>query len=287
MFGHSENEQIQNYRSEEDTRTEIWNKLWSQDTIRMLDIYNIDVEVHNDEVTLNGHVSKESHQQLIQNLVEEICGVSAIRNNLVSDRDLTIQVAHALANDPRTRPYIIRVGAFHGWIHLQGDVPSSEACAAVEEVAGRTKEARGVITLPRIAGEPSGQIRRGLQPMIGAKVYASDGRAGRVSQVIVNPRNRLVTHVVVERRSLRSGQLVKDEYVLSAETIVRSNGNSIFLKFPSCEISEFPVFEGEEYPTAPNLWHPPFPYKAGSVRWSRQNTRIPGISQTNVPKQAA
>ncbi len=114
MNNHRKKEHVSKCRSEKDIRADIWAKLWSEDTIRHLDIYNIDIKLHKGVVVLTGHVAKLYHQRHIQNLVEEVPGVSAVRNELIADRDLRIEVAQALANNPLTRASIIRVGAFHG-----------------------------------------------------------------------------------------------------------------------------------------------------------------------------
>ncbi len=283
MNNHRNKEHISKCRSEKDVRTDIRTKLWREDSIRHLDIYNIHIELHDGVVVLIGHVAKLFHQGRIQDLVEEVPGVSAVRNELIADRDLTIEVAQALANNPLTRASIIRVGAFHGWIHLQGDVPLPQVCAAAEEVAASVQHVRGVVTLPRIAGEPNGQVQRRLQPKLGAKVYASDGQVGKVSQVVFSPRNRLVTHIAADARFDLNGRLVIKEFIIQAETIKRAKGSSVFLSNSLREVAEYPAFEQEEYPTAPPSWRPPYPYTKGRVRWSHQLTSFPWTSVVGVP----
>ena len=283
MINHRKKEHVSKCRSEKDIRADIWTKLWSEDTIRHLDIYTIDIKLHEGVVVLIGHVAKLFHQRRIQDLVEEVPGVSAVRNELIADRDLTIEVAQALANNPLTRASIIRVGAFHGWIHLQGDVPSPQVCATAEEVAASVQWVRGVVTLPRIAGEPSGQLYRRLQPKLGAKVYASDGQVGKVSQVVFSPRNRLVTHIAVDARFDLDGHLVTKEFIIQAETIKHAKGSSVFLFNSLRELAEYPAFDQEEYPPAPPSWRPPYPYTKGSVRWSHQLASIPWTSVVGVP----
>lgn len=283
MITHRKKEHVSKCRLEKEIRADIWAKLWREDSIRHLDIYNIDIELHEGIVVLLGHVAKLYHQRRIQDLVEEVPGVYAVRNELIADRDLEIEVAQALVNNPLTRAPIIRVGASHGWIHLHGDVPSPQVCAAAEEIAASVQWVRGVVTLPRIAGEPYGQLNRRLQPKLGAKVYASDGQVGKVSQVVFSPRNRLVTHIAVDARFDLNGPPVTKEFVIQAETIKHAKGSSVFLANSLREVAEYPAFEQEEHPTAPPSWRPPFPYTKGNVRWSHQLACIPWTSVVGVP----
>jgi hypothetical protein len=123
--------------------------------------------------------------------------VAAVQNKLVSDSDLISEVAQALAKDKRTRPYILRVGSFHGWVSLNGEVPTQEAQSVSEEITGRVSSVRGVISLPSLPGESAGPQRRAVQPLIGAKVYGEKGPTGVMTEVVLNPRSRLASHVVI------------------------------------------------------------------------------------------
>ena len=170
-------------RPKEDILDEIWNKLWRIDTIRLLDLYHIHFDVSNGEVVITGHLSKSSHLDLIQDLVEGIRGVRAVRNGLVGDRDLTLKVAHELAIDPRTRPFRIQVSATHGWIHLNGEVPTEEDCMAVEQVAAHVPEVSGIVSLPKVHGQRNVTTRRPLQPQMGDREFSKDSQFGKLVDV--------------------------------------------------------------------------------------------------------
>jgi osmotically-inducible protein OsmY len=247
---------------------EIWSKLWQVDTIRFLDLDHINYEVNDSEVLLTGHLSKSSHLDLVEVLVQEIRGVRAVRNELVVDRDLTLEVAHALAVDPRTRPFRIQVGATHGWIHLNGEVPSEEDCMAVEEVAACVPQVRGIVTLPEVHGRMSIITRRPLQPQIGARVYSKNGQFGKVVEVVFCPRNRLVSHLIVDARFETSSGYEAGTYVIPIDFVEYAKSYNVFLRGSIQDLIAESIGEPEDFPVAPGEWRPPFPYNPQGLRWS-------------------
>ncbi len=251
---------------------DIWRALWKNNLVRSTDIRHISVDVQRGRVTLTGHLSKENNRRRIEHIVRQVPGVTEIENCLVPDYDLTIRVAQALYRDERTRPYILPVGASHGWVRVDGEVPSRELQRIVEEVAAQTPQVRGVISLPRVPGEDDNPVRRRLQPQIGAQVYDRTGMAGTVSQVIINPRSRLVTHFAVHVRSgFLDGKFISGEYLVPVEAIDRVNEESVFLHRSGSPVHAYPAFDSEAYPLAPSSWQPPYPYRPGSVRWAAES----------------
>jgi sporulation protein YlmC with PRC-barrel domain len=199
----------------------------------------------------------------------------AVHNQLVTDRDLVIQVAQALARDKRTRYLILPVNAVHGWIQLGGEVPTRELQRVAEKVAAGVPGVRGVITLPNVTGESPIIPRRVVQPGVGATVYGENGEVGVVTQVVIQPDNRLVTHVVVCSNELRDINLVAREYVVPVKAFDLVKNESIILQRngrrlanPALALEAFPTFDPDEFPLAPFTWKAPYPYTAGEVRWS-------------------
>src|SRR6185436_14408373 len=186
-------------RPDEDVRADVWTRLWHDPTTRAIESNALELEVHNAEVFLMGHVTTVTHRRQMAELARGVRGVKAVHNLLVADPDLVIDVAQALAADARTHSSMILVGAFHGWIHLGGEVPDLETRTAVEQVAAHVARVRGVLTLPHLPQAHLYHIENGrpLQPRRGEAVYAQDGPAGRVTQVVISPRNRLVSYIVV------------------------------------------------------------------------------------------
>ena len=132
---------------------EIWDQLWKYDVIRSIDINSFSVSVVNGVVLLTGHLSRASNRRLIEYIAHSVPDVTAVNNKLVVDDELTMQVALALGRDERTRPFVLPVGCSHGWVHLSGEVPAREIQLVAEEVAGQVASVRGIVSLPKVAGE--------------------------------------------------------------------------------------------------------------------------------------
>jgi osmotically-inducible protein OsmY len=253
-------------RSDESLLNEIWGALWKEETIRSIDFNDITVSALDSEVFLEGHVTRSRIKQRVEDIARSVPGVMEVQNELVADSDLVVEVAQALSKDERTRPYVLYIGSDHGWVSLSGKVPNQEIQSAAEEVAGRIPSVRGVISLPALPGESAGPLRRAVQPRIGARVYGERGQAGVVTQVILNPRNRLASHVVVSADYDVEGWPVIGEYVLPVEAIARVNEDSLILARNGSPLKAYPAFDPEDYPQAPSTWRSPYPYTPGTVR---------------------
>ena len=247
--------------------------------LRSLDMGSLSIHVKDGEVYLTGHLAGENNLPLIERIAQSVAGVVAVHNYLVIDRELIIQVAQALARDERTRPFILPVDAFHGWIYIGGEVPTRELQHVAEKVAGAVSGVRGVITLPRVAGESPSIPHRAVQPRIGAAVYGKNGEVGVVTQVVIQPDNRLVTHVVVRSNERRDINLVARENVVPVKAIDLVNDESILLRCGMGHLfSAYPAFDPDEYPLALFTWKAPYPYTAGEVLWSLWKRRAGQIS---------
>ncbi len=263
----------QNQSEDAGIQAEAWMALWKADDLRSLDINSLDLIVHDGDMWLIGHVVNAYHRQLAESLVKAVRGVNRLYNELVADSDLVIEVAQALAADGRTRSYVFPVGAFHGWIHLGGQSPTQGVRSAAEEVAARVPTVRGVVTLPHLPNDngstcvESGKGNCQIQPQIGDQVYARDGLAGKVVGVIINPRNRLVAHVVVAADFESKGQTMRGEFRVPAEAVNHANEGSLFLSDSLRDLVLHPVFDEADFPPAPPEWRPPYPYTRGTVRW--------------------
>lgn len=246
---------------------EIWSALHKYETIRALDMDSFSIAVDKGSVLLTGHVSKKYHHDLIAEIAHSTPGVSALHNNLVVDADLTFQVAERLARDERTQEFIIPVGCTHGWIRLGGEVPTRELQLATEQISAEVPSVRGILSRPRVIGESPEAQRQPLQPHINTKIYDYNRQEGLVTQVVIQPRNRLITHVVVRTSGFDNGSVVSHEYVLPLESLEVVNPDSLFVKRNGPPLSAFPAFDASNYPLAPADWTPPYPYTTGEVRW--------------------
>ena len=169
---------------------------------------------------------------------------------------------------------------------MGGMVPTIEAAQAAEEVATRIPAVRGILSLTWVVGLPWTNpydlepARRAFQPGMGAVVYdgltdRQVGGAGRVSQNILDPRNRLLSHLVIQVKEPKTGRRLGDkrpeltarERVIPVSAIEAVNRDSVWL-MEGEEINWYPVFHPDMYPLATQDWQPPFPYKKGRLRWS-------------------
>jgi osmotically-inducible protein OsmY len=253
--------------SDDSLLAEIWKAVRQDDVIRALDMGNFSVSVKEGLVLLTGHLSRKYHRELIEAIACSVPGVHAVQNNLVVDSDLTIQVAAHLAMDERTRHFIFPVGSAHGWVRMGGVVSRRELQRAAEEIAAQMALVRGVLSRPRVIGEYPETERRPIQPQIQAKVYDYNLQEGVVTQVVIQPRNRLVTHAVISASDFQKGKFLFHEYLIPVEAMEVVNRESIFLKRNGPPLNAFPAFEPSVYPLAPYGWQPPYPYGAEAVRW--------------------
>lgn len=167
---------------------DIWDALEKEDSIRSLDLGSLSIEVKDGEVYLDGHLAQENNLLRIENIVHSIVGIMEVHNNMVTDHELISHVAQALTEDERTRPYTLAVNASHGWINLGGEVPTRELQQVAVKVAAGVSGVRGIVSLPRVAGQSPDKPRRVIQPRIGAVVYGKNEDVGWSLRWWFNPR---------------------------------------------------------------------------------------------------
>lgn len=248
---------------------DIWAAICAEEMIRSLDIHDITVEVHAGEVFIRGHLARENNRPLLQEIARSMPGVKAVRTDLTTDYELTLEVAQTLFADERFRGEILPVGATHGWVRIGGKVASRALQRGVEETAARAANVRGVARLPRVIGEEPGPSSYGepAQPRIGAQVYDDSGLAGEVLQVVICPANRLVTHAIVRSHENEAGRRVDRERVLPAVEIDQACEESVFLKPGGLPLRSHPLLNPNDYPPAAESWKAPYPYHTAQARW--------------------
>ncbi len=244
--------------------------LWREPRYRVHGHNSLGFEIDQGLVTLRGHATSRMFRSQIAAVVQAVPGVKAIQNNLVADADLTTAVAQALGRDRLTRPQQLRVGAHAGWITLAGKVPSEAVQTAAASAAAALASVRGVLSLPRVEGQPRVPQRRPLQPEAGQAVYASDGPAGQITKVVINPFDRLVSHVVVNANFELGRQMTQQVAVLPAATFVRANAGGLFVTDTLKQLAARPGLRIEDFQQPGPGWQPPFPYDLGTVWWPAQ-----------------
>ena len=254
--------------SDDSTLAEIWKAIRQYEEIRALGMDSFSIFVLRGYVLLSGHVSKKYHRELIKEIAYSLPSIHAVHNKLIVDSDLALQVAENLSKDERTRHFVLPVGCSHGWIRLGGEVPSHEVQLVAEEIAGQVPSVRGVFSRPRVTGGNPESERRAIQPRIKAKVYDYNQQEGVIAQVVIEPRNRLVTHAVVNTSEFHGGKFVVHEYLIPVEAMDVVNQESIILKRNGPPLNTYTVFEPPNYPLIFSDWQAPYPYEAGAVRWA-------------------
>ena len=77
---------------------------------------------------------------------------------------------------------------------------------------------------------------------IGADVYTTDGKAGKLMKVVIDPENERVTHLIVEK-----GLLAKTDRVVPLEAIAETGDDGIRLGLSTAELEELPQFNETEF----------------------------------------
>jgi osmotically-inducible protein OsmY len=254
-------------RADNSIQSAIADELWKRWEIRAMDISSFSVSVKNGRVLLRGHLTMESNRRLIESICASAPGVAAVDDCLVTDHELTVQVARALAEDTRTRSLVLPVGSYHGWVGIGGQVPDRSLQLAAQEAAACVPTVRGVISLPTVVGQEPLPQKHPVEPQVSSPVYNLDGQVGTVTQVVIDPRNRLVTQIAVTAIDLWDGTPVRGEYLVDAESITLANKESVFLRRDGRRLQSFQPFDPAAYVVAPETWQPPYPYLPGTVLW--------------------
>lgn len=252
----------------------VYHAFWKDDVLRAIEYSEIDVHVKNGTVYLNGHIVSTTSQNRIERAMRAVPGVLGIKNNLVSDDKLTLQVAAFLGTLEHTYGCKFFTGASHGVISLNGIVSDENLKLLAEKCAASNPNVRGVINHVRVSGsgtELELPDQPFLQPTIGQIIYFRDGISGVVKQVIINPNNRRVVAMTIwgqfanqrqELKSFKSGVARSpDRLVVVPTDVVRyMTKASGFLYINSSERKSHLDFDPASFRTPNVEWTPPYPY---------------------------
>lgn len=266
------------YLLDKEIENRIAQALWKDDLIRqgVLAYTPIEIVVQNGLAILRGHVNTSRERQRVEDIVQEVRGVQGLENRLVIDYEVEVAVAQALGRDPRTRDHLVKVSSRFGHIFLQGIVPALEIQAAAEEVAAMVPQVRGVMNRFRISRRPAARTAlRIVEPRIGQEVYAVNDSIGKVYQVVISPRSRRVSAVIV-RGKLPDLQQAKPRQLLEAwpqqecTIVIPAEGvdfvsTAVFLTLTVLECAQLPDFNPASFVTPDAAWEPPFPYHREEV----------------------
>jgi hypothetical protein len=276
--------------------------IWKDEVLRAIEYYEIDVRVKNGIVHLNGHIANTASRIRIENAIRSIPGIQEVRNHLILDDKLTVQVAGALGILEHAHGCKFFTGSSHGVISINGIVSHESVKSLAEICAAGNPGVRAVINHVRVAGAAGPELRDlpFLQPVIGETIYFLDGPAGVVQQVVINPKNRRVIAMILlgnfsdPRSPVHShnnattglaGQLV---YV-AMDAIRYLTKASGFLLINSQEHHRYQDFDSASFFAPGAEWTPPYPYCPSDVLFpvEQQTVDAQGTNVTNAYEELA
>jgi len=182
-----------------------------------------------------------------------------------------------MADDARTRPYIIQVHAHQGIVYLtgalEGTEPSPDILAAAQEVAASVGGVRSaVIDFPATCAVESLPIL----PGVGLPVYATDGTLGHLELVVMEPRSRRVTGLVVVGHfpldsrdgGVDGSALEMRSLLVPARSVAHVTANAVLLDVDCATATQFADFHEDDHRFPERGWLPSFDYRREDVRFA-------------------
>ena len=126
--------QIVPYRPDADLLDDVQAALYNYPRLHV-DLRAVQVRVVDGEAWLLGNVASSLNRRIMEELLVEVRGLTAVHNEIVADNELAIQIAQALARDPRTRGQLFGVYPNLGEVFLRGNARSAEALQAAIDIA--------------------------------------------------------------------------------------------------------------------------------------------------------
>ena len=255
-------------------KEDICRALWNDEVLRAMEYSEIDVHVKNGVVYLDGHVVGTTSRSRIENALRAIPGIVGIKNNLVLDDRLILDVAASLGKLEQTYHCKFFTGASHGVVSLDGNVSDENVKLLAEKCAASNPNVRGVINHVRVSGsELKLQDQQTfLQPKIGAIIYFLDGISGVVKQVIIDPNSRRVIAMTLqgkfndrhheEHNSRMDGKAQASQHlvVVPMNEVRHLTTGSGFLYIHTNQRDRYSEFNPTRFFTPKNGWKAPYPY---------------------------
>ncbi len=265
------------YRPDHEILADVDRALNQDATVQRADAAAIAVSVTDGIVTLRGYVSDGRNVARAEELARGVRGVRGVNNTLIPDAQILLEVAQALARDARTRDPSIGITVDHGAVVLFGEVSHPSVRSAAEDVVARVPHVRMVLNQLTVRGMPlTAEDTRMLLPRPGQHVFATDTLLGRMERVVISPRSRRVTAIVVRgvlpNPSSEQADLLFDPVARQARAVVLpvsmidSIGvTDVFLRVDGRTACNAPGFEPAQYVAPAPEWEPPFPYQHADV----------------------
>jgi hypothetical protein len=210
--------------------------------------------------------------------------VLGVVNEIVTDGEIQLAVAQALGQDEQTRGHRLFVHVQRGVVYVSGELESAAARTAIEAVAGSVPEVRAVVNQvspPNDAGAV--EDLRALFPRIGQEVYTTETRLGQVERVIIHPRHRRVTALVVRawmadpqqatvEVSLEPRPLRERRLVIPSSAVREVTAAAVLLHIGDDEALGHADLDPAAYAPPTADWQSPYPYTHAEVLLEPERT---------------
>ncbi len=114
---------------------------------------------------------------------------------------------------------------------------------------------------------------------IGAKVYCRDGQCGKLAKVVVDPKSKRITDLIVEK-----GFLLKEDRVIPVSVVESTTDEAIQLAIESRELPRFPKYREVEFEEPTPDWKMREPYQLEDVvHWAAVYGDVP-VLESLAPK---
>jgi osmotically-inducible protein OsmY len=292
---------LPDYRPDRAIAIDVDRALRADDMVRRLDYRSIDVTVNAGVVLLRGYATMPVSRLRAERAAQAVRGVLAVTNQIVTDGEIQIAVAQALASDERTRGHRLFVHVQRGVVAVSGQVSSATARTAVEAIAGSVPQVRAVSNYVEDAeGTSDADYQRALFPRVGQEVYTSETRLGQIERLIIHPRHRRVTALVVrgwmadtQRTTAESAfdppPRRERQLVIPISAVRDATAAAILLDISEDAAARLADLDPSAYRAPAVGWQPPYPYSQAEVLLAPDRTHTaPGylLSGSSKPEGA-
>lgn len=278
-------DQLPEYRSDSAIKQDVEQELRSNDHLRRLDAQTIDVSVTAGIVTLRGHAVAGVSPVRAEHVARRVPGVLGVVNEIITDGELHLAVVQALERDKRTRGLPVIVYVQRGVVFLHGEPVNSAMRTALEMVVGSVPGVRAVVCRPEGSADQD-KDQRALFPRIGQEVYTARTRLGQVERVVIHPRHRRVTAMVVQAQTgNRQGPVSfrlepaapSDRPIVIPMSAVREvTEGAVLLEIDDDAALSYAEHDPAAYAPPPPGWQPPYPYAHADVLIERRRSLAAG-----------
>jgi osmotically-inducible protein OsmY len=275
---------LPDYRTDREIAIDVDQALLSDEMVRRLDYQSIAVTVSAGVVLLHGHATTAVSAQRAERAARSVRGVLGVTNQIMTDGSIQLAVAQALAHDERTRGHRLFVHVRRGVVSVHGEVASTAVHTAIEAVAASVPHVRAVINRVEGAdGADAAENLRALFPRIGQEVYTTETRLGQIERVIIHPRHRRVTALVVRgwmaepqssTASLSLDPPARQERLLVIPTsaVREVTAGAVLLHISNDAALRHADLDPAVYTSPAADWQPPYPYTHAEVLLEPERT---------------